>query len=143
MASQIDQMKQQYGAITGSRGLGRVFDDPQLREYLPQEWQAVYDSVKRGGYTGLDGRAEMIYADSEVFDACQSFAQDEQRAACQAQAVKPSQDKAFAVDAYDQAKGRLRQLDPLMGQIDKTVSLLNRYGIRAATQGKCTGAPAL
>ncbi|MEE4688280.1 type IV secretion system protein [Pseudomonas alliivorans] len=32
MASQIDQMKQQYGAITGSRGLGRVFDDPQLRE---------------------------------------------------------------------------------------------------------------
>ncbi|KPB26885.1 hypothetical protein LT706_24030 [Pseudomonas syringae pv. syringae] len=65
MASQIDQMKQQYGAITGSRGLGRVFDDPQLREYLPQEWQAVYDSVRRGGYTGLDGRAETIYADNK------------------------------------------------------------------------------
>lgn len=120
MASQIDQMKQQYGAITGSRGLGRVFDDPQLREYLPQEWQAVYDSVKSGGYTGLDVRAETIYADNKVFDACQSFAQDEQRTACQAQAVKPSQDKAFALDAYDQAKGRLRQLDQLMGQIDKT-----------------------
>ncbi|MEE4688279.1 type IV secretion system protein [Pseudomonas alliivorans] len=103
-----------------------------LSSERPQEWQAVYDSVKRGGYTCLDGRAEMIYADSEVFDACQSFAQDEQRAACQAQAVKPSQDKAFALDAYDQAKGRLRQLDPLMGQIDKTVPLLNRYGIRAA-----------
>ncbi|WP_440057380.1 P-type DNA transfer protein VirB5 [Pseudomonas fragariae (ex Marin et al. 2024)] len=97
-----------------------MFDDPQLREYLPQEWQAVYDSVKRGGYTGLDGRAETIYADNKVFDACQSFAQDEQRTACQAQAVKPSQDKAFALDAYDQAKGRLRQLDQLMGQIDKT-----------------------
>ncbi|WP_440089229.1 hypothetical protein [Pseudomonas fragariae (ex Marin et al. 2024)] len=32
MASHIDHMKQQYGAITGSRGLGRVFDYPQLRE---------------------------------------------------------------------------------------------------------------
>ncbi|WP_241149342.1 type IV secretion system protein, partial [Pseudomonas viridiflava] len=69
---------------------------------------------------GLDGRAETIYADNKVFDACQSFAQDEQRTACQAQAVKLSQDKAFALDAYDQAKGRLRQLDQLMGQIDKT-----------------------
>ncbi|MFK3907432.1 type IV secretion system protein [Pseudomonas monteilii] len=28
--SQIDQMRQQYGALTGSRELGRVFDDPQL-----------------------------------------------------------------------------------------------------------------
>ncbi|MEE4821153.1 type IV secretion system protein [Pseudomonas alliivorans] len=110
-----------------------MFYDPKLREYLPQEWQAVYDSVKSGGYSGLDGRAEMIYAVNKVFDACQSFAQDEQRAACQAQAVKPSQDKAFALDAYDQAKGRLRQLDPLMAQIDKSVPLLNRYGIRAAT----------
>lgn len=120
MTSQIDQMKQQYGALTGSRGLGRVFDDPQLREYLPQEWQAVYDSVKRGGYSGLDGRAGSIYADNKVFDACQSFTQDEQRTACQAQAVKSSQDKAFALDAYDQAKGRLRQIDQLMGQINQT-----------------------
>lgn len=56
MTSQIDQMKQQYGALTGSRGLGRVFDHPQLRDYLPQDWQAVYDAVKRGGY--LDDRAQ-------------------------------------------------------------------------------------
>ncbi|MEE4733140.1 type IV secretion system protein [Pseudomonas alliivorans] len=61
-----------------------------LSSERPQEWQAVYDSVKRGGYSGLDGRAEMIYADNKVFDACQSFAQDEQRAACQAQATRLS-----------------------------------------------------
>jgi type IV secretion system protein VirB5 len=60
MTSQIDQMKQQYGALTGLRGLGRVFDDPQLRDYLPQDWQAVYDAVKRGGYSGLNGRAGSI-----------------------------------------------------------------------------------
>jgi len=114
MTSQIDQMKQQYGALTGSRGLGRVFDDPQLREYLPQDWQAVYDAVKRGGYSGLNARAGSIYADNKVFDACGSLVQDQQRDAYRAQAVKPSQDKAFALEAYDQAEARLRQIDQLI-----------------------------
>lgn len=120
MTSQIDQMKQQYSALTGSRGLGRVFDDPQLRDYLPQDWQAVYDAVKRGGYSGLNGRAGSIYADNKVFDACENLAQDQQRDSCRAQAVKPSQDKAFALEAYDQAEARLRQIDQLMGQINQT-----------------------
>ncbi|AQW70230.1 P-type DNA transfer protein VirB5 [Pseudomonas parafulva] len=120
MTFQIDQMKQQYGALTGSRGLGRVFDDPQLREYLPQDWQAVYDAVKRGGYSGLNSRAGSIYSDNKVFDACESLVQDQQRDACRAQAVKPSQDKAFALEAYDQAEARLRQIDQLMGQINQT-----------------------
>lgn len=120
MTSQIDQMKQQYSALTGSRGLGRVFDDPQLRDYLPQDWQAVYDAVKRGGYSGLNGRAGSIYADNKVFDSCESLIQDQQRNACRAQAVKPSQDKAFALEAYDQAEARLRQIDQLMGQINQT-----------------------
>lgn len=120
MTSQIDQMKQQYGALTGSRGLGRVFDDPQLREYLPQDWQAVYDEVKHGGYSGLNGRARSVYAHNKVFDACESLVQDQQRDACRAQAVKPSQDKAFALEAYDQAATRLRQIDQLMGQINQT-----------------------
>jgi type IV secretion system protein VirB5 len=120
MTSQIDQMKQQYGALTGSRGLGRVFDDPQRRDYLPQDWQAVYEAVKRGGYSGLNGRASSIYADNKVFDACESLVQDQQRNACRAQAVKSSQDKAFALEAYDQAEARLRQIDQLMGQINQT-----------------------
>lgn len=120
MTFQIDQMKQQYGALTGSRGLSRVFDDPQLREYLPQDWQAVYDAVKRGGYSGLNGRAGSIYSDSKVFVTCESLAQDQQRDACRAQAVKSSQDKAFSLEAYDQAESRLRQIDQLMGQINQT-----------------------
>ncbi|NMZ47703.1 P-type DNA transfer protein VirB5 [Pseudomonas oryzihabitans] len=120
MTSQIDQMKQQYGALTGSRGLGRVFDDPQLREYLPQAWQAVYDAVKHGGYSGLNGRAGSIYADNKVFDACENIVSDQQRYACRSQAVKPSQDKAFALEAYDQAEARVHQIDQLMGTINKT-----------------------
>ncbi|HAV1900471.1 TPA: P-type DNA transfer protein VirB5 [Enterobacter hormaechei subsp. steigerwaltii] len=120
MVNQIDQMKQQYAAMTGARGMGDLFNNPQLRDYLPQDWQGVYDSVKSGGYAGLSGRAESIYNDNKVYDACAGFASPEQRTNCEAQAVKGSQDKAFALDAYDAAKNRLGQIDQLMGQINQT-----------------------
>lgn len=120
MTSQINQMKQQYQSITGSRGLGTIMNNPALRDYLPQDWQRVYDSVQSGGYAGLSGRAAQIYNDRKVYDACSQFMTTQQRTSCQAQAVKPSQDKAFALDAYDAAKDRLRQIDQLMGKINDT-----------------------
>lgn len=120
MVSQIDQMKQQYAAVTGARGMGELFNNPQLRDYLPQDWQGVYDSVKSGGYAGLSGRAEAIYDNNKVYDACTGFASTEQRTNCEAQAVKGAQDKAFALDAYDAAKKRLSQIDQLMRQINQT-----------------------
>jgi len=33
--AQIDQAKQQYNALTGSRGFGDLFNDPELRNSLP------------------------------------------------------------------------------------------------------------
>ena len=120
MVSQIDQMKQQYAAVTGTRGMGELFNNPQLRDYLPQDWQGVYDSVKLGGYAGLSGRAETIYNVNKVYDACTGFASSEQRTNCEAQAVKGAQDQAFALDAYDAAKTRLSQIDQLMQQINQT-----------------------
>lgn len=50
MMDQINQAKQQYEALTGSRGLGTIMNNPALRDYLPGDWQAVYDAVKDGGY---------------------------------------------------------------------------------------------
>ena len=93
---------------------------PALREYLPADWQGVYDAVKTGGYAGLSGRAQSIYEDTKAFDACAHFKIADQRTACEAQAVKGAQDKAFALDAYDKAKSRLNQIDQLMAKINDT-----------------------
>lgn len=76
--------------------------------------------MKSGGYAGLSGRAESIYDNNKVYDACAGFASNEQRTNCEAQAVKGAQDKAFALDAYDAAKNRLSQIDQLMRQINQT-----------------------
>lgn len=120
LESQIDQMKQEYQSITGSRGLGNIMDNPALRDYLPQDWQQVYDAVKNGGYDGLTGRGKQVYADNKVFDGCAFIMTEDAKKACEAQAVKPSQDKAVALDAFDAAKSRLQQIDGLMNRINQT-----------------------
>lgn len=120
MTSQINQMKQQYESLTGSRNLGQILNNAALRDYLPNDWQGVYDAVKSGGYSGLSGRALSIYEGNKAFDACAHFKIADQRTACEAQAVKGAQDKAFALDAYDKAKSRLTQIDQLMAKINDT-----------------------
>lgn len=120
MTDQINQAKQQYEALTGGRGLGAILNNPELRDYLPSDWQGVYDSVRDGGYQGLSGRGLTVYSANKIFDSCQSVTADEQRIACEARAVKASQDKGFALDAYDAAKKRINQIDQLMEEINET-----------------------
>lgn len=120
MINQIDQAKQQYQSLTGSRGLGNIMNNPAMRDYLPGEWQAVYDSVKNGGYSGLSGTGKSVYDANKIYDACGHLTIAQQRTACEAQAVKGSQDKGFALDAYNVAKSRINQIDQLMQQINQT-----------------------
>jgi len=120
LKTQIDQAKQQYESMTGSRALGEILNNPALRDYLPGDWQAVYDAVKNGGYEGLSGTAKTVYDDNKVYNACQFFPEDQQRLACEAAAVKGAQDKGFALDAYEKAKSRIEQIDQLMAKINDT-----------------------
>ena len=119
MTASIDQMKAEYQALTGTRNLGDIFNNPQFRDYIPGDWQGVYDSVRDGGYSGLSGRAAEVYNENKIFDSCQGLP-DQRRTQCEALAVKPSQDKAFTLEAYDNAKGRLDQINQLMGEINHT-----------------------
>jgi type IV secretion system protein VirB5 len=120
LKSQLTQQEQQYSALTGSRNLGDIFNDPKYRQYLPADWQKVYDSVKNGGYSGLTGTAQSIYSKNHIYDACQSMQDPDQNAACQAAAVKPSIDQGNAQDAYQAATDRLDQIDQLTQQINTT-----------------------
>lgn len=120
LKEQIDQAEREYEALTGSRNLGTILNDPSLRDYLPDDWQVVYDSVKNGGYSGLSGTGKTVYDANQVYDACTHFNDPQQRTSCEAQAVKGAQDKGFALDAYNAAKSRINQIDQLMAQINQT-----------------------
>lgn len=63
----VQQLKQQYETMTdqyqstiGNRGLGDILNQPELRNYLPDQWQSVYDDAKSGRLNGISGEAERI-----------------------------------------------------------------------------------
>ena len=56
MKAQLDQTKRQYDALTGSRNLGAILNDPRYREYLPNDWQTV--TTRSGQVVTLASRAQ-------------------------------------------------------------------------------------
>lgn len=119
LKAQLDQMKQQYESITGSRNLGEILNNPAFQNYLPKEWQDVYAKVQNGGYKGLTGSAAAIRDANALFDACKTKAGAD-KTLCERSAAKAAQDKAFAVEAFDKAKERWDQIAGLMRQINST-----------------------
>lgn len=120
MVQQLTQLQQQYTSMTGTRNLGAILNNPALKEYLPQEWQQVYDKVRQGGYSGLTGDAVAIFNQNKVFDTCAGITDGDSKKSCEAKAVKPAQDKANALAAIEAAKKRIGQIDGLMQQINTT-----------------------
>lgn len=123
MQNQVRQLRDTYNSLTSARNLGAILDNPALRNYLPAQWQGVYDAVRRGGYEGLSGRAAGIYQNTKVFDGCGHLTLMDERQACEAAAVKPAQDKALAMEAYEQAANRINQLTQLMQRVGQTTDL--------------------
>lgn len=119
LKSQLDQMKQQYESITGTRNLGEILNNPAFQNYLPQEWQDVYSKVQNGGYKGLTGSAALIRDGNQLFDTCAKKTGAD-KTLCERAASKAAQDKAFAVEAFDKAKDRWDQIAGLMRQINST-----------------------
>lgn len=119
LKAQLTQMQQQYEALTGTRNLGDILNNPAFQDYLPADWQNVYKSLQNGGYSGLTGTAAAIRDANRLFDTC-AAKQGEAKTLCERAASKAAQDKAFADDAFDRARSRWDQIEGLMRQINQT-----------------------
>lgn len=120
LKKQYEQMQQTYSSMTGSRGLGEVLNNPALKNYLPEDWRGVYDSIKSGGYSGLTGPAKAIRDSNRIFDVCSSMTNPDAKRACEREEAKAAQDKAFSSSAYDKTKDRLKQIQDLMRMVSTT-----------------------
>ncbi len=127
MAEQLKQLVDQYNqlqathqALTGVRNLGDVFDNPALRQYLPDDWVSSYQALKTAGYGGLVRKGIEIYSDNKVHDACAHHTQDDMRLNCEAQAVQASQDQGDVMEAIILVTERAEQLRELQSQINAT-----------------------
>jgi len=50
---QIQNQEDQYRALTGNSSFGNIMNDASLRNYLPEQWQNIYDQAKNGGLSGV------------------------------------------------------------------------------------------
>ncbi len=115
---QIAQMQSHLSSINGTRGLGRVFDSPVLRNYVPSEAFTVINAVDTSGYGGLNATAKSLRDAAMVYNCLDRS--DLDRAACQAALAQPYQHKGLLQDAMSAAAGRLVQINGLMDQINAT-----------------------
>jgi len=55
LEQQLTQAQQQYQSLTGSRGMGGLFNSPleqQMRNYAPGSWQQSLSILQQGGNPG-------------------------------------------------------------------------------------------
>lgn len=112
MVQQITHMKNQYEALSGNRGLGRILNNPALRTYLPDQWTSIYDQVRRGQLQGVSSRASSVYA-AEGFDPNATGGRKRKLEVLAA-------NKAITMQAYDASLNRVNNINALMQQADAT-----------------------
>lgn len=119
LKAQLDEQKRIYQAMNGSRGMGTLLNNPSLKNYLPQDWQKVYEQLSKGDLSGLTGSAAEIRKSSTLYE-CAKLTSANSRIMCARQAGKVAQDKAYGLDAYQQAQSRISQIEGLMSKINAT-----------------------
>lgn len=114
LKQQLTQAKQMYNSLNGIRNMGDLFNNPTLKEYLPANWQNVYDKVKRGEYSGIGGVASAI----EDAEKLTGTTRDSQQRIYDRERAKSFADKAMGQQAFEAAQKRLEQIEQLMGRIN-------------------------
>lgn len=120
MRNQFDRLTETHDALTGVRNLGDIFDNPELRQYMPADWQQAYSALRSAGYEGLLRSGVDIYNENKVFDACEHYQLDDQRLNCEAKAVHGAQVQGDLVDTLDQIDLRKTQISSLQTKINLT-----------------------
>jgi type IV secretion system protein VirB5 len=115
---QISQLQAHLNSINGARNLGRIADNPVLRNYVPPQAYLAVDSIKASGYAGLTPTGKVL-RDTDLRYNCLDLT-GAQRTDCQAKLAQPYQYKGLLQNAMKAAASRLPQVDALMKEIDAT-----------------------
>lgn len=112
MKDQFDAQKRQFDSMNGSRGMASLVNNPQLRGYLPSNYQ----SILNGGYgNSADIRAQYRRNNignttlNPTSDAAQMYEQSGTQAAV---------NRATAEEGYRQASNRFASIQVLLDKVN-------------------------
>jgi type IV secretion system protein VirB5 len=116
VTDQLSEAKRMTAAVTGSRGLGDILNDPSIRKYLPTSMKNIYDAASRGGYAGISGTIDEVLKAEELTGSTA-----DKIAAIQARRQRgAATNKLVGEDGFAGAQARLAQLDALQKKINDT-----------------------
>lgn len=118
MTEQQSQLKQQYAAATGSRGLGNYASDPRLQATVPADVLQLYDALQRQGAAGLSSGARALREQSKIYDCDQR--QGEDLLNCQRLLNGLAQHQALLRNALRLTSERAAQVQTLQQTINST-----------------------
>jgi type IV secretion system protein VirB5 len=112
LAQQIENQEDQYRAMTGNSSFGTIMNDPSLRNYLPEQWQNIYDEAKGGGLSGVSSSMRTIEQQEGMTDAT--------TAGQQRYYDTLASNKAMNEQAYSASMARLNNIQSLMQESNLT-----------------------
>jgi type IV secretion system protein VirB5 len=112
LMQQIQNQEAQYRALTGNSSLGTIMNDASLRNYLPEQWQDIYDQAKSGSLSGISSSMRSIQQQEGMTDATTPGQQRYYDVL--------SANKAMNEQAYSATMARLNNIQSLMQQSNLT-----------------------
>ena len=109
---QIQNQEAQYQALTGNSSFGNIMNDASLRNYLPEQWQDIYNQAKSGGLSGVSSSMRMIEQQESMTGAS--------TAGQQRYYDTLATNKAMNEQAYSATMARLNNIQALMQQSNLT-----------------------
>lgn len=129
--SQLRQAEAEYRSITGSRNLGQLFNNPALRNYLPEDYGNLYDAIKSGNNAQMSRALDSIAKQEKNYSA--------QKNGKQRYDTQVLLNKATSIQALEAQSKRLDNIQNLMQQINFATDtkaaqdLSNRLAVEQAT----------
>lgn len=121
MERQYSQLKSQYDAITGSRGMGQLMNNA-TRQVLPDDFTQSYNRLMTLGKGGVSDDAQSIYNVIKKLD-CSRYQDSNAKLQCQAQAYAEPENASYINGALEAAQQRAEQLRQLITQVDGATDL--------------------
>lgn len=121
MEQQFNQMRAQYDAITGSRGMGQLMNNA-TRQVLPNDFTQSYDKLMTLGQGGVSQDAKKIYDVIKKLD-CSRYQDPNAKLSCEAKAYAEPENASYINGALEAAQERAQQLRQLISQVDGATDL--------------------
>lgn len=120
--SQLNQAKQQYESMTGSRGLGNLARTSE--SYIPTNWKETLDLMNGGGSGELGNMADQIRdAASQLDQEFYADADSDVRQGLQEALQSAAAGQAMNAKIYDSSEQRLQRLNSLADQVDSAADM--------------------